>query len=305
MIARHTGTSRANLGSMLHPPTESPSRDTRPPRRPGAVALPLTTALAAVLALSMTLTACGGDADGVRRAGPPTPSATPDAYGTSGTAGKRDTPGAHGADGGRTALDRPGTPRPGDTGPSARPSGAPSESGPPRPRHTGTGPGGAPGSSASGSVPASVVPASTAPAEAHGARRTTAATGGPARPAGPKDRSRPMPYDVLRVGDCFDIDRAAPGTVVRRACDTPHDAQVVARPALDGRYASDAEVKGAAAARCRGPLRAEAAEQPFGTRWATFVQYPYRTSYLLGDDRIVCSLAVPSASGRKLTAPLL
>lgn len=38
-----------------------------------------------------------------------------------------------------------------------------------------------------------------------------------------------------------------------------------------------------------------------GTRWTTFVQYPYRTSYLLGSDTVACSLAAPSAIGGRIS----
>ncbi|MGW0119929.1 hypothetical protein [Streptomyces sp. NPDC003327] len=137
---------------------------------------------------------------------------------------------------------------------------------------------------------ASRTPASPAP--------TTSATGGSG--SGPA-----VSYDVLRVGDCFDMDRDAPGTVVRRPCDAPHDAEVVARPRLPGPYADDPAVREAATQLCRLPLRLKAERQPAGTRWTTFVQYPYRTSYLLGSDTAACSLAAPSGDGTGLTRPLL
>ncbi|MET9437073.1 hypothetical protein [Streptomyces sp. NPDC006551] len=118
-----------------------------------------------------------------------------------------------------------------------------------------------------------------------------------------------LPYHRLRAGECFDIDRSAPGTVVRRACDRPHDAQLVTVLRLTGDHLTDQDVRDAAARLCRGPLRRKAAEQPRGTRWTTFVQYPYRTSYLLGSDTVACSLATATGrgteAGRKLTAPLL
>ncbi|MEV6329998.1 hypothetical protein [Streptomyces sp. NPDC051909] len=247
---------------MLHPPTETPSRDARPPRRPGVVVLPVA-ALAAVLALSVSVTARGGTADGHARATATAPApAVPDT-----TAAARDTAGTSVPPPGRTPAARTGTPSPQPTR-SARPTAAPgtNHARPAHPATTGT--------------PA---PGTTSPRP-----RTTAA----------------RPYDVLRVGDCFDIDRDAPGTVVPRACHTPHDAELVARLTLTGRYADDDAVREAAATLCRAPLRAKAALQPLGTRWATFVQYPYRTSYLLGEDTVACSLAVLSDSGRKLTARL-
>ncbi|GAA3507129.1 hypothetical protein [Streptomyces showdoensis] len=260
---------------MLHPPTASPSRGARPPRRPGAVAL-LAAALAAVLLLSGVLTARGGtDARAPRAVGPaPAGAATappPDA----GPAGGRadtpyDTPGQH-----PSAQGESPSPLPTRTADPTRTA---------KPRHT---------------RKATTTP--TAPA-------TTPATGGPSRRPRPGASRSTAPagttYDRLRVGDCFDIDRDAPGTVVHRPCDRRHDAEVVARLRLTGRYADDAAVRDAAADLCRGLLRRKAAEQPLGTRWTTFVQYPYRTSYLLGEDTAVCSLAAPSGTGRKLTAPL-
>ncbi|MGW5421236.1 hypothetical protein [Streptomyces sp. NPDC003943] len=248
---------------MLRPPTETPSRDARPPRRPGVVVLPVA-ALATIVALSVAFTAHGGTAERDLHGAPPP------AHDTSGTAD-------------------PVNP----VDPSAAPPGqhpsAQAESPSPMPVRTAD-------RTAEGrteaTATATAVPRPSATATPPHQRRATAAP--PAR----------TPYDALRVGDCFDIDRDAPGTVIRRACDTPHDAQVVARPVLTGSYADDRAVRDAAAALCRAPLRVKAAEQPLGTRWTTFVQYPYRTSYLLGEDRIACSLAAPSDTGRKLTAPL-
>ncbi|MCX2180528.1 hypothetical protein KV205_08305 [Streptomyces sp. SKN60] len=262
---------------MLHPPTETPSRDARPPRRPGVVVLPVA-ALAAVLALSVAVTARGGTADGHARATAATPApAVPS--NTSGMA-VRPSDTASGASGQRPAA-RTGTP---STRPTrgARPTATPGadHARPGHPTATGT--------------PA---PTARATGTAGPRPRTTAARRAPAGP-------EPRPYDVLRVGDCFDIDRDAPGTVVPRDCHTAHDAELVARITLTGRYADDDAVRDAAAELCRAPLRAKAALQPLGTRWTTFVQYPYLTSYLLGETTVACSLAVPSGSERKLTAPL-
>ncbi|MEV4941438.1 hypothetical protein [Streptomyces zaomyceticus] len=108
---------------------------------------------------------------------------------------------------------------------------------------------------------------------------------------------RSVSFEALRVGDCFDIDRGAPGTALRRSCDTPHRAELVARLRLTGLRATDEAIREAATLLCREPLRRKAARQPAGTRWTTFVQYPYRTSYLLGADTVACSLAAPSAIG--------
>ncbi|MET8505118.1 hypothetical protein ABZV60_10750, partial [Streptomyces sp. NPDC004787] len=164
----------------------------------------------------------------------------------------------------------------------------------------GTRPTGAPGTDrdrpARPAATRSPAPTARTTATASPRPRTTAAR----RTAAPA----PRPYDTLRVGECFDIDREAPGTVVPRACDAPHDAELVARLRLTGRYADDGAVRDAAAALCRAPLRAKATAQPLGTRWTTFVQYPYLTSYLLGEDAVACSLAAPSDSGQKLTAAL-
>jgi hypothetical protein len=119
-----------------------------------------------------------------------------------------------------------------------------------------------------------------------------------------------VPYQRLGPGECFDIDREAPGTVVRRRCGQPHDAQLVAVVRLTGDHRTDRDVRDGAAALCREPLRRKAAAQPYGTRWTTFVQYPYRSGYLLGSDTVACSLAAhtPDAgaggAARKLTAPL-
>lgn len=263
---------------MLHPPTAPPSRGARDPRRPGAGVL-LVAALAAVLLLSVALTARGGTdaraprAVGSARAGADT-APPPDA----GPAGGRadtpyDTPGQH-----PSAQGESPSPLPTRTAAATRSA---------KPRQVRTA-SSSPSGSGSAATPTETgrTPAPT---------RTT-----PRRSTAPSGTS----YERLRVGECFDIDRDAPGTVVRRTCDTPHDAEVVARLRLTGRYADDGAVRDAAADLCRGLLRRKAADQPLGTRWTTFVQYPYRTSYLLGDDTAVCSLAARSGSGRKLTAPL-
>ncbi|MFE2233437.1 hypothetical protein ACFXA4_12815 [Streptomyces sp. NPDC059442] len=163
------------------------------------------------------------------------------------------------------------------------------------------------------------VPATT-PAPARTRPRGTTPTPRPSR--SPSPAASPVPFDRLRAGECFDIDRSAPGTVTRRSCVRPHDAQVVAVLRLTGDHDSDEAVRDAAAALCRDLLRRKAADQPRGTRWTTFVQYPFRTSYLLGTDTVACSLAVNAGTGsgtgdgtdtgddataavRKLTAPLL
>ncbi|MFI9291358.1 hypothetical protein H4W23_37745 [Streptomyces gardneri] len=188
------------------------------------------------------------------------------------------------------AVVEPSTPRAGT--PS---TGAPATRGPVNtPTHTA--PGLRPDPQTSSASPQSSRTASTAPA-ATGSSPATA-------PTSTRPPARPVSFEALRVGDCFDIDRATPGTALRRDCDTPHDAELVTRLRLTGTYADDRLVREAATELCRAPLRDKAARQPLGTRWTTFVQYPYRTSYLLGSDTVACSLAAPSATGRKLTGLL-
>ncbi|MFD3530702.1 hypothetical protein [Streptomyces sp. NPDC058664] len=153
-----------------------------------------------------------------------------------------------------------------------------------------------PDGSASGGAPTPSRTGSTAPAP----RPTTSATA-----TGDGTPARPVSFEALRVGDCFDIDRDAPGTALRRSCDTPHNAELVARLRLTGVHATDAAVREAATLLCREPLRRKAARQPLGTRWTTFVQYPYRTSYLLGSDTVACSLVAPAATGGTLSGRLL
>ncbi|SEE11332.1 hypothetical protein [Streptomyces sp. TLI_105] len=138
---------------------------------------------------------------------------------------------------------------------------------------------------------------STSPAPSR-SRSTDPATGATpsGRPTGAPAPERPVSYEALRVGDCFDMDRDAPGTALRRRCDTPHQGELVVRPRLVGTFATDEAVREAATVLCREPLRRKAARQPLGTRWTTFVQYPYRTSFLLGEDTVACSLAVTSGT---------
>lgn len=114
-----------------------------------------------------------------------------------------------------------------------------------------------------------------------------------------------VPYYMLRTGDCFDTDASHPGQAAKRACDGPHDAEVVKVAELEGGHSTDAALKKAASALCRSPLERAAAEQPAGTVRGSLVQYPDTASYRLGIDKVACSLAADLGSGtRKLTAPL-
>ncbi|MFB7590183.1 hypothetical protein [Streptomyces sp. NPDC056169] len=178
------------------------------------------------------------------------------------------------------------------------PTVAPSQGGPVAGTPTHAAPDAGPGPQGKSGSPQPSRTPSTAPA-ATATRPTPSTTSTGTGPSG-----RPVSFEALRVGECFDIDRATPGTALRRDCDTPHDAELVARPRLTGTYADDQQVREAATELCRAPLRAKAALQPLGSRWTTFVQYPYRTSYLLGSDTVACSLAARSATGGKLTGLL-
>ncbi|MEU3688525.1 hypothetical protein [Streptomyces narbonensis] len=177
-------------------------------------------------------------------------------------------------------------------------TGAPATPDPAADTPTHTAPGRHPDPQEVSATPDSLRTATTAPATTEPSASTSTA------PRSTRPPARPVAFEVLRVGDCFDIDRATPGTALRRDCDTPHDAELVTRLRLTGTYADDLGVREAATELCRAPLRDKAARQPLGTRWTTFVQYPYRTSYLLGSDTVACSLAAPSATGRKLTGLL-
>jgi hypothetical protein len=114
-----------------------------------------------------------------------------------------------------------------------------------------------------------------------------------------------VPYYMLRTGDCFNADSAHPGQAAKRACDDPHDAEVVKVAELEGRFSTDGALKNAAAALCRPALEREAAEQPAGSVKGSLVQYPDTSGYRLGIDNVACSLAADLGSDtRKLTAPL-
>ncbi|GAA3888684.1 hypothetical protein GCM10023084_46480 [Streptomyces lacrimifluminis] len=114
-----------------------------------------------------------------------------------------------------------------------------------------------------------------------------------------------MPYYMLRTGDCFDADAAHPGQAAKRACDDPHDAEVVKVAELAGGFATDAALKDAAAELCRPALERVAAEQPAGSVKGSLVQYPDTSGYRLGIDNVACSLATDLGSDtRKLTTPL-
>jgi len=115
-----------------------------------------------------------------------------------------------------------------------------------------------------------------------------------------------VPYYTLRTGDCFDTAAAHPGHAAKRACDGPHDAEVVKVTELKGGYATDAALKRAASVLCRPTLERQAAGQPADTVRGSLVQYPDSAGYRLGIDKVTCSLAAGLGSdSRKLTAPLM
>ncbi|MFE9740017.1 hypothetical protein [Streptomyces sp. NPDC006477] len=233
------------------------------------------------------------------------------------------------ATGGRPGGDQVGAPSPAGAGGAATTPSAGQETGDTHGRDSGAPGGGRPGTrgddtpsddTATAETTVDGTPTRTVPADPS-ARPDSTVTGVSPTPsrtesAAPAARptatathtgtpARPVSFEALRVGDCFDIDRDAPGTALRRSCDTPHNAELVARLRLTGVLATDAAIREAATLLCREPLRRKAALQPLGTRWTTFVQYPYRTSYLLGSATVACSLAAPSATGGKLSRPLL
>lgn len=207
-------------------------------------------------------------------------------------------------DGGTSSVPTTGTPStgqptpgaPGASTPGTSTTGVPTAGGPVADTPTHAAPDERSDPQGKGAAPQPSRTASTAPATARPAPSTA--------PTATRPPATPVSFEALRVGDCFDIDRATPGTALRRDCDTPHDAELVARPRLTGTYSDDQKVREAATELCRAPLRAKAALQPLGTRWTTFVQYPYRTSYLLGSDAVACSLAAPSATGGQITGLL-
>ncbi|MFD3335666.1 hypothetical protein ACFWV1_23865 [Streptomyces sp. NPDC058700] len=269
-------------------------------QRFGAPVVPLL--VAALVAGAFVVVRGGAEQDlahdgrpGGEQVGVPSPRASDAGDATSSTDGQAsDTRGGHSGTPGGGAPDARADITPTDATPSdatvtadATADGAPTRTGPAHPP-----------SRADGSV------TRVSPTPSRGG--TTAPT---PRPTGTvtRDRTpaRPVSFEALRVGDCFDIDRDAPGTALRRSCDTPHHAELVSRLRLTGVLATDTAVREAAAVLCREPLRRKAALQPLGTRWTTFVQYPYRTSYLLGSATVACSLVAPSATGGKLSRPLL
>ncbi|WP_053641120.1 MULTISPECIES: hypothetical protein [unclassified Streptomyces] len=301
---RHPGHPPANPVPVPHPPTAAPPPGDRPaeplassagsPRassRPGRLAAsrplpaarrarwvgtPLVPLLTAALVATAFLAVRGGGENDGNPMGAPPPVVTEDTTPPATGAGR--SPDAAGASGGGTTdTPTPGTTRSGAPATAAARGGTPVRTEP------------ADRSPRSSTSPTPSRTGSTAPT------RTTPAPSGGSRDE--RRSGRPVSFEALRVGDCFDIDRATPGTAVRRPCDTPHSAELVARPRLVGRYATDRAVREAAAELCREPLRRKAARQPLGTHWTTFVQYPYRTSHLLGSDTVACSLAAPSSTG--------
>ncbi|MFI1653491.1 hypothetical protein ACH4ZU_00950 [Streptomyces sp. NPDC020472] len=240
-------------------------------RRARWFGVPLVPLLTAALVAGAFLTARGGTAGGGLADGPPggDPAGVPSPVVTDGTGQAVPTP--------TTGAGTADTPSAGTSANSTTTSATPKR----------TASGGRAGQSRGGTSPTPSRSRSTAPA-------TGATPSG--RPKGAPAPERPVSYEELRVGDCFDIDRDAPGTALRRRCDTPHQGELVVRPRLVGTFATDEAVREAATVLCREPLRRKAARQPLGTRWTTFVQYPYRTSFLLGEDTVACSLVATSGT---------
>ncbi|MEV7196531.1 hypothetical protein AB0N81_32730 [Streptomyces sp. NPDC093510] len=122
----------------------------------------------------------------------------------------------------------------------------------------------------------------------------------PSSPAGDQ-----VPYYLMKTGDCFNVDSGRPGQAAKKSCSERHDAEVVEFAELRGSYTTDAALKKAAAALCERPLERRARSQPSGTVRGTLVQYPDATGYRMGIDKVACSLAGDSGSGKhKLTRPL-
>ncbi|RSS36079.1 hypothetical protein [Streptomyces sp. WAC08241] len=269
---------------------ERPRRSRRPAARRafrfGTPLLPLLTA--ALVATAFLTVREGGENDG-NPMGAPSPVATGDA------ASPPLPPPTDGPAPGASGVGTTGTPTPGTT----RDGAAEDDTPVPGPRRDGT----PAATAARGATPTRTEAEGRPPHASTSPAPSPTRSAAPAPSGGRKDGrrpGRPVSFEALRVGDCFDIDRDAPGTAVRRPCDAPHSAELVARPRLTGRYATDRAVREAATELCREPLRRKAARQPFGTRWTTFVQYPYRTSHLLGSDTVACSLVVPSTIGGRI-----
>ncbi|MFE5589959.1 hypothetical protein [Streptomyces sp. NPDC056549] len=262
--------------------------------RPGPAArrarwfgVPLVPLLTAALVAGAFLTARGGAeggglADG-RTGGDP--AGVPSPVVTSGTGPAAPTP----ADGTEPATSTPTDARGTADTPSA---GTPTHSSTTGATPTRTAPEGRAGRPQDSSSPTRHRSGNTDPAGGTPSTGTTPS----GRPKGDRRTVPPVSFEALRVGECFDIDRDAPGTALRRRCDTPHHAELIARLRLVGTFATDQAVREAATLLCREPLRRKAARQPLGTRWTTFVQYPYRTSHLLGADTVACSLATTTGT---------
>ncbi|MGW3560986.1 hypothetical protein ACWDNT_27225 [Streptomyces sp. NPDC000963] len=285
---------RSAIGGALHGrrpgDRKRPCRGRRPTARRtlrfGAPLLPLLTA--ALVATAFLTLREGGENDG-NPMGAPSPVATGDAAPPLPPPTDGPTPGASGA--GTTGTPTPGTTRDGRAADGTTQGGRTAD--------------GTPAATAArGATPTGTEPEGRSPHASTSPAPSPTRSAAPAPSGGRKDGrrpGRPVSFEALRVGDCFDIDRDAPGTAVRRPCDAPHSAELVARPRLTGRYATDRAVREAATELCREPLRRKAARQPFGTRWTTFVQYPYRTSHLLGSDTVACSLAARSTIGGRIS----
>ncbi|WP_369216396.1 hypothetical protein [Streptomyces flavofungini] len=114
-----------------------------------------------------------------------------------------------------------------------------------------------------------------------------------------------VPYYRLKAGDCFNVSAGKPGQASKKACGTPHDAEVVELALLKGSYTTNTQLKKAAADLCRRPLERKARSQPSATVRGTLVQYPNTSGYRTGIADVACSLAGDSGAGkRKLTGPL-
>lgn len=139
--------------------------------------------------------------------------------------------------------------------------------------------------------------------------------GGGGRPEtahAPVGAASPVPYARLDTGDCIDHPGLS-GSVTeteRRACGEPHDAEVIARQKLTGKFRSEQQLRRHALAVCEPHTEKRLARVPQdGRRYQTYAVHPSLDTYRQHNGVVVnCTLTLAEdrrgPADPKLTAPL-
>lgn len=120
--------------------------------------------------------------------------------------------------------------------------------------------------------------------------------------------AEPVPYVVLRPGQCFDhpgLDSTVREVKIR-SCDGPHDGEVIANETLTGTFATDQEIQEKALELCRADAEKRMKTIPGDRTFYYYALFPARDTYTdQGEDQVSCSLTLSAdVDGPKLDEPL-